>query len=185
MTLPAPPVSTRLLQSAVCCLMLLALAMPARAEQASARGAKPADPLALLPGSPASWSVSKSPAGCYLLSPVRDGSSHLAIGRHPTLGEGVFVVDFPLASAGPDSPEPVLVAMGGREIPKVGRMIANKLLFIRLDPAEAAIGPHELEESGALWLQVRNSWLCHAGRMVGEAVTTFRKTCADAASQAG
>jgi hypothetical protein len=182
-----------LLSAAACGLILAGRMAPVAAEEtaahppaaASGRTARPVDPMALIEGSATAWSVSRTEAGCYLMSPYRKGSSRLAIGRHPSLGIGLFAVEFALAATATDVAEPVVILVGGTERAASGRLIGNKLLFVPLAPAELAAGLRELQDTGALWLQVRHTWLGHGGQTVGEAVSTFGKTCADVAGPSG
>src|SRR4051794_5654562 len=89
-------------------LVLAGLATPAPAEEqhkaaplttalTEKNPAKLMDPMSLLENPPNVWSVSRTEAGCYLMSPRRADSSSLGIGRHPKLGLGLFVVRFGLS----------------------------------------------------------------------------------------
>src|SRR5260370_571343 len=112
-------------------LALACLATPAKAQQSRSQGTAseaaigrppgatrstlPIDKLSLIEGSSDEWSVSRSDAGCYLMSPRRKSTSRLAIGRHPTLGMGLFAASFALALAGEGALEPVVIRADGRE----------------------------------------------------------------------
>ncbi len=148
------------------------------------RTPKPTDPIALIQGSADAWSVARGDAGCYLMSPRRARSSRLALGRHPTLGLGLFVVDFGLAILGPDGREPVTVHAGQRDIGKTATMAANKLLFIPLDAGELAADLETLRATGTLWLVVRGAWLSHGGLGVAAAVDEYGRVCGAAAPPA-
>lgn len=159
------------------------LANPARAATpdpapAARRVADAVDPLSLIEGNADAWSVSRTEAGCYLLSPYRRGSSRLAIGRHPTLGLGLFAVGFALAMPATNVNEPVVIQANGEEHTKAARLVANKLIFIPLTPAEADGAVQELRESGALWLMVRQIWVVHGGMGVQAGIAAYAAACA-------
>ena len=139
---------------------------------------KPLDPMALIEGSADAWSVSRTEAGCYLMSPYRVEASRLAIGRHPTLGLGLFAVSLRLSvPLGGD--EPVAIqAVDGQELRKAGRMTGANVLFVPLDQAEAGASLRALQESGTLWLSVRRTWIAHAGHLVQDAVAHYARACA-------
>lgn len=177
--------------AAILWLMWAGLASPALADEAatpsttSGRGAKPpSDPLTLIQGSADSWAVSKTDAGCYLISPYRKDSSRLAIGRHPKLGLGLFAVSLPLARK-PNSQEPVIVQIDGQGISLPGKVILGNLLFIAMTDEKVEAGLRELQSTGALWLAVHGTWIMHGGRATASAITDYRKTCAivDSASR--
>ena len=140
------------------------------------RSGKPADPLTLLDGSPTAWSTSRTEAGCYLISPFRKNTSRLAIGRHPTLGLGLFAVSFPLATK-PDAVEPVTLHANDRDIDAPGRVVLANLVFVALDAAAVEVELAELLRTGTLWLQIRETWIMHDGDAVREAIATYRSAC--------
>jgi hypothetical protein len=168
--------------------MLLAacLASPARAEDAEPapgaaasphRAADQADPVSLIEGSADAWSVSRTVAGCYLMSPYRKGSSRLAIGRHPALGLGLFAVGFALAVPDAQTGEPVVIQADGRDLAKTGRLAAARLLFVPLAPAEEEAALLELRSTGTLWLMVRRTSIMHGGLAVGAAIAQYATMC--------
>ena len=139
---------------------------------------KPLDPMALIEGSAEAWSVSQTEAGCYLMSPYRVEASRLAVGRHPTLGLGLFAVSLRLAvPVGGDEPVAIQAA-DGQEIRRAGRMSGANVLFVPLDPAEADASLQALQDSGTLWLSVRRTWIAHGGHRVQDAVAHYVRTCA-------
>ena len=93
---------------AVAALLSVGLIVPLSAHVRAARnvGSKGDNPmdkidkLSMLEGSPEGWSVSRTNAGCYLLSPYRRHGGRTAIGRHPELGLGLFAINFALAMPG-------------------------------------------------------------------------------------
>jgi len=170
-------------------LTLAGAAAPAWAEAAGAeaagaepdagRSGKPLDALSLLEGNGGAWSASRTEAGCYLISPYRKNTSRLAIGRHPTLGLGLFAVSFPLATK-IDAIEPMMVHVNGQDVDAEGRVIRPNLVFVAQGAAavEAELG--ELADTGALWMQLRRTWVMHDGHGVREAIAAYRSTCAAA-----
>lgn len=163
-------------------LALLGAAAAARAEPTtpgSHRSGKPLDPLSLIEGSAADWSASRSDAGCYLMSPYRKNTSRLAIGRHPTLGLGLFAVSFPLATKA-DAIEPMMVHVNGRDIDAEGRVILANLVFVSLNAAALEAELVELGDTGTLWVEIRKTWIMHDGHGVREAIAAYRSACAAA-----
>jgi hypothetical protein len=174
-------------------LVLACLAMPAIGQQPRSQGTTseaavgkppgatrsilPLDRLSQIEGSNDEWSVSRSDAGCYLMSPRRKSTSRLAIGRHPTLGVGLFAVSFALALAGEGAVEPVVIRASGRELARPGRTVAPNLLLVKLDATEVEACLAELREQGVLWLGIRNAWLAHGGRGVDAAVAQYGREC--------
>ena len=155
-------------------LALLGPPAPAQAEASGASGpSKPADPLTLLDGNGAAWSASRTEAGCYLISPFRKNASRLAIGRHPTLGLGLFAVSLPLASE-PGAVESVILHADDRDINASGRVVLANLVFVALDAAAVEAELAELGRAGTLWLQIRATWIMHDGDAVREAIAAYR-----------
>jgi hypothetical protein len=140
--------------------------------------AAPKDPLSLIEGSPNAWSVSRTDAGCYLLSPQRDKASHLALGWHPTLGLGLFMVNFALALPSRDLSEPMRIEADGLTISKTAHLVGNRLLFAALAPAEADSVIAALREQGLLWEMVRQTRMSHGGLALPAALDEFATTCA-------
>ena len=175
-------------------LALACLATPANAQQSRSQGTAseaaigrppgatrstlPIDKLSLIEGSSDEWSVSRSDAGCYLMSPRRKSTSRLAIGRHPTLGMGLFAVSFALALAGEGAVEPVVIRAGGQDLARPGRTVGANLLLVKLDATDIEACLAELREHGVLWLGMRNAWLAHGGRGVDAAVAQYGRECA-------
>jgi hypothetical protein len=175
---------TALRAAATAFLILGAVTMSAHADQPPAptattgsRGRAPADPILAIEGSPNAWFLSDTPAGCYAISPNDKPSSRIAIGRHPTLGSGMLVINLGLAVQRSNSHEPVVVMIDGEPHPEVGQMVANMLLFIPLAPAEIESELQELQDSGVIWIQVRQAWLGHAGHTMRDAVAEYGKAC--------
>ena len=149
-----------------------------------AAGERPAatvlDPLSLLSGTPDIWSVSRTDAGCYLLSPRRLNSSSMAIGQHPKFGRGVFLVSFGLAVQQSSTGEAVVVRTQGHELAKSGRLVGSRLLFVSLDDTEIDSILHELGTSGALWLMIHRTWISHGGAGIAAAIAKYPTECAEA-----
>jgi hypothetical protein len=170
-------------------LVLAGLAAPAPAEeehQAAPHStalterdpAKLMDPMSILETPPNVWSVSRTDAGCYLMSPRRADSSSLAIGRHPKLGLGLFVVRFGLSVPEANAGEPVVIQAKNGDLNKLGRLAGVRLLFVPLDSSDFEGSLQGLAENGTLWLQVRRSWIAHGGQGIAEAVANYRQDCA-------
>jgi hypothetical protein len=138
---------------------------------------KRTDPMSELAGTPESWSVSRTDAGCYLLSPHRTGSSSLAIGRHPKLGLGLFVVSFALAVPNTNNGEPVVILTEGHDLNRVGRIVGTRLLFVPLDNADVESSLQGLKDNGTLWLLLRHTWITHGGQGVAKAVAKYGQDC--------
>lgn len=160
--------------------LLLALAAAAAAATPAAtpdhaRSAQP-DPLSLVQGSGSAWFASRSDAGCYLMSPYRDKTSRVAIGRHPTLGLGLFAVSFPLATR-IKTVEPMLLRVGGQDVAAAGQVTAGNLVFVALDAPALDAELAELQDSGTLWLEIRQTWVMHDGHGVREALAAYRSAC--------
>jgi hypothetical protein len=145
----------------------------------------PSDPLSLIPSSIDTWLVSRTAAGCFLISPRRPGSSGLAIGRHATLGLGLFMVRFPLAVVSATTTEPVVVQIAGHEVDKSGRMPDFGLFFVPLGAAEVEATLHELRDTGMLWLKMRRTWIAHGGRALPAALAEYEKTCTEPSGPSG
>jgi hypothetical protein len=154
----------------------------AAATQAAAPGgydpAKLTDPMSLLVTTPDVWSVSRTDAGCYLISPRRRDSSSLAIGRHPELGIGLFIVNFALSVPNANTGEPVVIQAEGGNLDKVGRIVGVRLLFVPLDGADIAGSLRTLKDDGLLGLVVRQTWIAHGGQKVAQAVVRYGEDCA-------
>ncbi len=152
-------------------------AEPPAPPPSGSRARPPADPILAIEGSATSWFVSKSGAGCYAMSPNSKADSRIAIGRHPTLGSGIFVIDLGLAVSRSDNHETVEVMVDGAPRAKDGQVVVAKLLFVPLAPAELDSQLRELQATGVIWLQVRGAWLGHAGHRLAEAVAVYGKDC--------
>jgi hypothetical protein len=175
-------------------LMLTRLAAPAAAHEADTKApaasaqtdpAKLMDPMSAIMNSPAQWSVSKTEAGCFLLSPHRNGSSNLAIGRHPRLGLGLFVVSFGLSVSNANTGEPVIVKVDGRDINGIGRIVGVRLLFVPLATPDVESSLSWLKDTAALWVVVRNTWILHSGQGVADAVAKYRQDCTGSSAKSG
>ncbi len=142
--------------------------------------AKLMDSMSLLKGAPDAWSVSRTDAGCYLLSPHRKDSSRLAIGRHPKIGLGIFVINFGLSVPEANEGERVAIQAAGSEINAVGRLVGVRLLYMPLDRALVDSSLQELKDHGSLWLLIRHGWIAHSGEAVSEAVAKYGEDCAGA-----
>lgn len=153
---------------------------PAKPETAGGKSEKSSDPILAIGGSAGSWSVSRTDAGCYAMSPLNKTSSRLAIGRHPALGAGMFVIDLALAVSRSDNSEPVVFLVAGERHEKTGRMVANRLLFIPLTPPDLDAEFAELKENGVIWLEIRQAFLGHGGRETRETVAAYGEACRDA-----
>jgi hypothetical protein len=152
-------------------------AVPPAVTSAEHNSATRMDPMSELAGTPKSWSVSRTDAGCYLLSPRRTGSSSLAIGRHPKWGLGLFVVNFALSVPKENNGEPVVILTEGHGLDGMGRVVGTQLLFIPLDNAKLERGLQTLKDDGTLWLMLRHTWIAHGGQGVAEAVLKYRQDC--------
>ncbi len=153
---------------------------PAPSGSKTPTSSKPLDPVALIEGSADAWSVSRTEAGCYLMSPYRAEASRLAIGRHPTLGLGLLAVSLRLAvPEGANEPVAIQVA-DGQEIRKAGRLTGANVLFVPLDQADVDASLRALQESGALWLSVRRTWIAHGGHAVPDAIAHYVRACVGA-----
>ena len=166
-----------------CCALLAAmLASPAAAEEAAppshSRASKPTDPLSQVQGSEDSWSVSKTDAGCFLMSPYRRDSSRLALGKHAVFGLGLFAVRFPISVQGENGTEPVLISTAAGGMDKSAKVVGTNLLFIALSGAETAAALQELKDNGTLWLEIRNAWLTHGGNAIAPAIAEYSQSCA-------
>ena len=171
--------------AAATALMLACLVAPVSANETTAQIAEPSgraaaappDPLALIRGSPTAWSISRTDVGCYLLSPQRQGGSHLAIGWRSTLGLGLFAVGLPIATQGRGGNVPVVLQVADQPIAKVGRMIAVNILFVPLDGNELEAGLVQLQETGTIGYSVRDTWIGHGGQGGLVAIGEFNRTC--------
>ncbi len=178
-------------QAALCPLILAGFSTPILANEMETPAAAPTernivavlDPLSQLAAAPDIWSVSRSDAGCYLMSPQRKDSSGLAIGRHPKLGSGLFVLNFGLAVPHANLGEPVGIQAGGHDLKGSGRLVGLRLLFVPLDDAAMQDALKALGATGALWLEIRHTSMVHGGRNVAEAVARYRQDCATATGQ--
>ena len=181
-----PPPSRRMATAA----LLLALATntciplalahedaPAEAAPGKRRSGAPILPISLIEGSQDAWSVSRTQAGCYLLSPHRKNSSRLAVGQSPTLGLGLFAVHFALAMPGREATEPVTIRAEDAILRKNGRMVGENLLFVPLAPAELASAMRTLDSAGTLWLEIHRTSLAHGGQDVRKALAEFQEQC--------
>lgn len=168
-------------------LMLTAATVPACAhEPATASGTTgkshagpPAHPISLIEGSRDAWSVSRTETGCFLLSAARVRASRLAIGHSPTLGLGLFAVDFALAVRTPAATEPVNIKLGDGELRRAGRMAGASLLLVPLSQQDVDGSLRTLATDGTLWLGIRGAWLAHGGQNVKAAVADYAKQCAE------
>lgn len=145
----------------------------------SRQNREPSDLLSLIEGSSDAWSVSRTDAGCYLMSPYRKGSSRLEIGRHPTLGLGLFAVGLSLALPGVNGHEPVTIRAAGQELARSGRSAGLKILFVALAPSDVAAALRELADNGALWIVIKQTSIVHGGQAVQAALDLYAQTCAD------
>ena len=153
--------------------MLTGLAAPAMAHEAAIPSVHETAAPALLPGSRDVWSVSRSDAGCYLMSPRRTDGSSLMIGRHPKFGAGLFIMNFGLSVSRANIGEPVVIQAEGGDLGRVGRMIGARLLFVPLGAADIADSLRTLKDAGVLGLVIRQTWMGHGGRHVAEAVVQY------------
>lgn len=187
-----PALRGRLRPIATLLLALVGAAGPAQAETAAtapdatpqaapgaSRSGTLADPLSLIEGSTAAWSASRTDAGCYLISPYRKDTSRLALGRHPTLGLGLFAVSFPLATR-IDAIEPMMIHVNGQDINAQGRVIVANLVFVALSAPAIEAELAELQDTGALWMELRQTWIMHDGQGSRDAVAAYRSACAAA-----
>ena len=154
---------------------------PAAADTAGrSHAGPPAHPMSLIEGSRDAWSVSRTETGCFLLSASRVKASRLAIGRSPTLGLGLFAVDFALAVHGPDATEPVDIKLDDGDLHRAGRMAGASLLLVPLSQQDVDGSLRTLATDGTLWLGVRSTWLAHGGQNVKAAVADYAKQCTEA-----
>ena len=150
---------------------------PAEAAPGKRRSGASILPISLIEGSQDAWSVSRTQAGCYLLSPHRKNSSRLAVGQSPTLGLGLFAVHFALAMPGREATEPVTIRAEDATLRKNGRMVGENLLFVPLAPAELASAMRTLDSAGTLWLEIHGASLAHGGQDVRKALAEFQGQC--------
>ena len=168
-------------------LMLTAATVPACAHEPAAapdtagksHAGPPAHPISLIEGSRDAWSVSRTETGCFLLSAARMKASRLAIGRSPTLGLGLFAVDFALAVDGPDASEPVDIKLDDGDLHRAGRMVGASLLLIPLSQQDVDGSLRTLATDGTLWLGIRSTWLAHGGQNVKAAIANYTKQCSE------
>jgi hypothetical protein len=158
----------------------LAAAAPATTESEPARATappvQPTDGLSFIQASNNTWLVSNTDAGCYLLSPRQKQGSGLAIGRRSNQESGLFLVSLALAMP-PNKGEPVLIRAGGKDISGSGRIIGSRLLFVPLGNADMATILRELHDNGTLWLEVRHTWITHAGHGLPAALAAYSAAC--------
>ena len=167
---------------------LTAAAAPACAHEPGAasgttgksRTGPPTHPLSLIEGSQSAWTVSRTATGCFLISASRKNASHLAIGHSPTLGLGLFAVDFSLSVQGPDGAEPVDIKLDDGELHRNGRMAGASLLLVPLSQQDIDGSLRTLATGGTLWLGIRGTWLTHGGQDVKAAVGEYAKQCTEA-----
>lgn len=193
------PVATAAARRAALSVMMLAgLAAPASAHDgASAPQSAPAaaahdvdpatliDPLTGLSGNPDEWSVSTSEVGCYLMSPRRLNTSSLAIGRHPRLGTGLFILNFGLSVPRTNTGEIVTIQAAGTDLNRTGRIAGVRLFFVPLDTADIDASLLALKQTGMLGLLVRKTWIAHGGQKVAEAIAQYRQAGCSAAGPDG
>jgi hypothetical protein len=171
-------------RAGVTMLLLTGLAAPAQAAAASDPAMRtsgtvmPTDKLSLIPASTDTWSVSHTDAGCYLLSPRRRSGTGLAIGWRSNQEFGLFIVNFALAVPAANAGERVLIQAGRDELNGSGRMIGFGLFFVPLKNTEMAEMLRQLENTGTLWLKVRDTWIAHGGQGLPAALATYSQTCA-------
>ena len=191
MTTPAPGRRTAMmaLLLAVATNARVPLALGHEAAQVEAapgkrRSGPPTLPISLIEGSQDAWSMSRTEAGCYLLSPHRKGSSRLAIGRSPTFGLGLFAVHFALAMPGGDATELVTIRTEDATLRKDGRIVGEKLRIVPLAPPELASAMRTLASAETLWLEIHGASLAHAGQDVKKALAAFQGQCLPATAAA-
>jgi hypothetical protein len=152
-------------------------AAPAAAKVAEHNTALLTDPISSLSTSSVAWSVSRTDAGCYLLSPRRTDSSNLAFGRHPALGLGLFIVNFGLSVPNDNPGESVTIHLEDNDLSRAGKLAGKALLFIPLDSVDMQNSLAELKENGQLWLMIRHTWITHGGQGLAEAIVKFGQDC--------
>ena len=135
------------------------------------------DPLFFLKGSDEAWSIIDGKLGCLLASPTTKGGARLVMGHHPEYGRGLFLVGLALSVPMDKPDEPVVLAAGGRDLPRNGRMVARDLFFIPLSRTDIDLALRELWYAGALWVTVRQTAMSEGGLAVREAVEAYGKTC--------
>ena len=150
----------------------------ATATAGKSRAGPPLHPVSLIEGSQDAWTVSRTATGCFLVSASRKNASHLAIGHSPTLGLGLFAVDFALSVQGADAAEPVDIRLDDGELHRSGRMAGASLLLVPLSQQDVDGSLRTLAAGGTLWLGIRGTWLAHGGQDVKAAVATYAKQCA-------
>ena len=143
------------------------------------RAGPPTHPLSLIEGSQSAWTVSRTATGCFLISASRKNASHLAIGHSPTLGLGLFAVDFSLSVQGPGVAEPVDIKLDAGELHRNGRMAGASLLLVPLSQQDIDGSLRTLATDGTLWLGIRGTWLTHGGQDVKSAVAEYAKQCTE------
>jgi hypothetical protein len=126
-----------------------------------------------LAGSQDAWSVSNTDAGCYLMSPRRTDSSRLAIGRHPKLGAGLFIVNFRLSVPRANAGEPVTIQAAGGDLNRLGRIVGTQLLFVPLDASDISASLLVLKQAGTLGLLIKRTWIAHGGQKAAEAIALY------------
>ncbi|MDR3535125.1 MAG: hypothetical protein P4L71_01370 [Acetobacteraceae bacterium] len=164
-------------------LVLTSLTAPGQVAKASepppntSRSVQPGDPLSSIAGSSNAWSVSRIETGCYLISPRRSGSSSLAIGRHATLGLGLFLVNFALAEPVGGPGEPVVIRAQDQDLTGTARRVGFRSLFVPLSDASVELSLQELQDAGRLWVMLKHTWVAHDGQGIAAALADYRRTC--------
>jgi hypothetical protein len=116
------------------------------------------------------------------MSPRRSSTSSLAIGQHPKLGLGLFVVGFALSVPAANDGEPVVIRAEGQDLNRVGKIAGIQLLFVPLDRAEVEHAIRGLKDNDMLWLVVRHTSIAHGGKSVAGAVLQYEQDCVTAAT---
>jgi hypothetical protein len=151
-------------------------AAPAKEEPHHASSV-PRDPLFFLAGSDNAWTISESALGCLLVSPSRSSGTRLALGHHASHGRGIFLIGLSLSVPDGNPDEPVVLAAGGRDLGRQGRVIARDVFFIPLSRADVDLVLRELWYAGALWVTVRETAMSEGGLRVKEAVEAYGHAC--------
>jgi hypothetical protein len=170
---------------AVSILVLGCLAVPALAQDAATAdqatdpdsSGLPADPLLVVAGNTDTWTVSRTQAGCYLLSPRRRSSASLAIGWRSKQLLGLFMVSFALAVPEGNPGERVIIEADGHQLNGSGKMLGARVFFVPLNRNQLEWSLQQLHDAGTLWLKVRHTWISYGGQGLVAALAKYGTLC--------
>jgi hypothetical protein len=162
-------------------LAALAVPLPAAAEEEKKtvpHAPAQRNPLSEITADGGNWSSVRVPVGCFLVAPSDIRGEKMMIGQHRDLGLGIAVVGLQLSQP-PNSPgEPVIVAAGGREMTRVGRLVSPGVMFVPLDADDMGLVLREVWTAGALWLTLRDTAIARGGQNAQKALEAYGHLCA-------